>query len=105
IAAVGSAKRIGSRDARSRRVAGEQGELMLDHLEAADGAAELLALADVSHRLREEVFESAGQLRRAHEGAVALKGFWDQESSRRRGQDGRSIPCEGIARLECEVHV
>ena len=56
-----------------RRVIGEQRQVVLDRLEARDGPTELLALADVPHRLGEEVLEAARHLRRAHERAVLAR--------------------------------
>src|SRR2546427_2774394 len=47
------------RHARRRRVAGEQGELMLNGLEGREGAPELASLRHVLHRLGEKVLEPA----------------------------------------------
>ena len=44
-------------DAGRGHVTGEERQVVLDGLEAADGPAELLALAHVAHRLREQVLE------------------------------------------------
>src|SRR5687767_4750857 len=59
LAAVGGAERLLGGDARGRHVAGQDGEVVLDRLEVADGPAELLALGGVADRLLEQRLQRA----------------------------------------------
>ena len=74
VAAIGRPERGRGSDPRRRGVSGEERELVLDRLEAPDRPPELLALAYVLHRLREEVFEPPGHLGGPDEGPVPANG-------------------------------
>src|SRR5262249_29593585 len=54
-AAIRGTEGVGCRARRGRGMTGQERELMLDRLEAADGPAELLALAHVLDGLREKI--------------------------------------------------
>src|SRR5438105_7170306 len=91
------------RHAGRRRVAGEQGKLMLDGLEGREGAPELASLRHVLDRLGEKVLEAARHLGRARERAELPEPIRRRPGTRR--HHGRPPPRQGVPRLEGEVDV
>jgi hypothetical protein len=84
-------------------VTGEHGQILLDHLEAADGATELLALGRIPDGLLQASIEGAGHLRRARHRAVQADRVSRHAGCRRGRQHRGAVEAQRVARLAREI--